>query len=454
MITDMVYTPLQLAMGKALIDRRRVIAVRGGWGCGKTSGLIFCLILNARQNPDKSSLLIVDTFERYKSVHHPELEKWVQDEERAERWSYHAGEKRWTAPNGHQVWVRAYFRPSTRSSSHNPLEGLNISSGLVVIDEAQTLDQEVATKAIGRVRTAEPCIMICGLPVQPSWWVDLAESAGETPLFFTSMSNPHLSQEWFETAKATLTPGEFESMVMNKPQPATGSVYKEFSEDNILDGWVYRPEMTSRIAIDFGLRQPCALIISHDVDLQADVISAEIAPRDVSVAEFIESILAVAWPRADKALAPDDNRIWLDVGCGDKAGAARNDQTMTSSIMEMRRPAPEGLNLQIRYSTDAVRTDIANGVQRLQRAFYKRMYYITREVYDGGSQQRASLRRALESYRWDPTGTKPIKDGHEHALDALRYDCINWLWNRLSIQRDYQSKKVRVRKAQRKGRGF
>ena len=446
-------TPLQAEMLRWLLKRSPIISVRGGWGCGKASGIVLCLLVNARMHPGLSSLLIVDTADRYRSVHHPELEKWVCAEEYSSRWTWHSTDRKWEAPNGHIIWVRSYFRPSTRSSSHNPLEGLNISSGLVVIDEAQTMRQEVATKAIGRVRTGQPCMIICGLPVQPSWWVDMAEGAGCAPLFYTSHSNPHLSQEWFRAAKLTLTPAEYDSMLLNKPQPASGSVYKEFSEANIIEGWKYEPSMSGRIAIDFGLRQPCALIICHDRLLGADIICAEVAPRDCSLSDFISAILAVAWPRAEMDAAPGE-RIWIDVGGGDKAGAQRSDRTMTTSIMEMRQLPPEGFGVQGRYSTDPVRTDISNGVQRLQRALWKNLYRVTAEVYEAGIKQRASLRRALESYRWDPTGTKPIKDGSEHALDALRYDCIIWLWAETSVQRDHRPAKQRVRLAQRKTRGF
>jgi len=420
-------TELQAEVVRAMLRRDRVIAIRAGWGASKTSALVFAALVNGRQYPDRSSLLITDTADRYRSVHHPEIEKWATSEEYLSRWSWEATDKRWIAPNGHSLWVRSYFRPSTRSSSHNPLEGLNISSGLVIIDEAQCIPREAATKAIGRIRTGDPCMIIAGLPVAPCWWVDMAEGAGCRPIFYTSRANPHLSAEWFETARATLTPDEYDSMIMNRPKPPSGSVYQEFGEANIIDGWEYRPELKTRVAIDFGLRQPCAVFIAHDPELGVDVIFDEVAPRDVTLDQFIEAILAKAWPRGSAELA-DDDRIWLDEAVGDKAGHQRSDRTLTSSIQEMRRPAPAGIGLPIRTTTDATRVDIVNGVQRLKRAFHHRKYVVTRQFYDEGVGRRTSFRRALEGYRWDGTGLKPIKDGSEHVLDALRYDCIHYHW--------------------------
>ena len=68
-------------------------------------------------------------------------------------------------------------------------------------------------------------------------------------------------------------------MIMNKPTPPTGSVYSEWSEENIVDGWTYREDMEARIAIDWGFRKPSVLIIAHDSKLGADVICAELQPE-------------------------------------------------------------------------------------------------------------------------------------------------------------------------------
>jgi len=435
-------TKLQSAVTRSLLRRDRVIAIRAGWGASKTSALVFAAIVNARQYPNKSSLLICDTADRYRSVHHPEIEKWT-GAEYSSRWRYEATDKKWVAPNGHTLWIRSYFRPSTRSSSHNPLEGLNITSGLVIIDEAQCIPREAATKAVGRIRTGDPCMIIAGLPVAPCWWVDMAVDAKCSPLFFTSMANPNLSESWFDVAKSTLTPGEYESMILNKPQPPTGSVYPEFDESNIVDNWVYDPSMSCRVAIDFGMRQPCAVLIAHDNQLGCDVIFQEISPRDVTLSEFIRTILAIAWPRASRSTAPDD-RIWLDEGVGDKAGHARSDRTLTTSIQEMRKNPPNGLGLQIRTTTDPVRTDIGNGVQRLKRALASNKYRVTRELYNSGTGQRASLRRALENYRWDSKGDRPIKDGSEHVLDAIRYDAIIYHWGADTPRIKHRNRKGRI----------
>lgn len=418
--------PLQKDLVRALVDEETFIAVRAGWGSGKTSALVFGLLMMSKLRPGSSSLLITDTAPRYRTVLAPEIEKWLGPL----GWQWNQLKGTWTDPStGSSVWCRAYFRPGTRDSSHNPLEGINVS-GAAFIDEAQTMNEEVAQKALGRLRSGpSPILVMVGLPVADAWWVRMAEDNGCQPIYHTSYANKqNLSAAWFKATEA-LPPEERAAMIMNEPRPPTGTVYPEWSEENIVDGWKYRPTMEGRIAIDWGFRKPSALIIAHDPDLGADIICGEINPHEVTLEELARLILDIAWPRKFKASAPGP-RIWLDAGCGDKAGAARNDQTALSSFRVLSGAPPRGIGLRLRHTTSPVRVDIINGVQRLKRSIWRRNYRVTREVWEAGRKASGnSLRKALESYRWDKRKESPVKDGREDPLDALRYDCIMWRWN-------------------------
>ena len=418
--------PLQKDLVGALVDEETFIAVRAGWGSGKTSALVFGLLMISKLRPGSASLLITDTAPRYRTVLAPEIEKWLGPL----GWVWNQLKGTWTDPStGSSVWCRAYFRPGTRDSSHNPLEGINVS-GAAFIDEAQTMSEEVAQKALGRLRSGpSPILVMVGLPVADAWWVRLAEDNGCQPIYHTSYANKqNLSAAWFKATEA-LPPEERAAMVMNEPRPPTGTIYSEWSEENIVDGWKYKPTMEGRIAIDWGFRKPSVLIIAHDPDLEADIICGEINPHEVTLEELARLILDIAWPRKHKTSAPGP-RIWLDSGCGDKAGAARNDQTALSSFRVLSGAPPRGIGLRLRYTTSPVRVDIINGVQRLKRSIWRRHYRVTREVWEAGRKTSGnSLRKALESYRWDKRQEKPVKDGREDPLDALRYDCIMWRWN-------------------------
>jgi hypothetical protein len=405
----------------------KVIAARCGWGSGKTSSLIFAMWFLAKTRPGTTSLLITDTTPRYNSVLMPEIEKWLAPR----GWVYNHTLHKWTDTHtGSAVLCRSYFRPGTRDASHNPLEGINVTSGVALVDECQTLGPEVAHKALGRLRSGpSPTLILVGLPVADAWWCRMAEEAQCHPLLFSSYVNEdNLSEAWFE-ATNLLPDDEREAMVMNKPKPPSGLVYQEFDvERHVISDFKYRPEMTGRITIDWGFRKPSVMIIVYDEEREASIIVHEINPQEVTIAQLSEMILRVAWPRAHKDSAPGA-RIWIDTGVADKAGKARSDQTGRSAFREIAKPIGSGgIGLPLRFTTDPVRTDILNGVQRLKRAFARNRYLITEEVWRKGERATGnSIRKALLSYGWD-TKEQPKKDGREDPLDALRYDCIFHYW--------------------------
>ena len=225
-------------------------------------------------------------------------------------------------------------------------------------------------------------------------------------------------------------------------------MYSEFNhEKHVIDDFVYHPSMTGRIAIDWGFRKPSVLIIVYDEQREASIIVHEFNPKEVTIEQLSLMILAVAYPRSLMPSAPS-KRFWLDTGVADKAGKARSDHTGLSAFRVIRKhPNEGGIGLPMRSTTDPVRTDILNGVQRLKRAFNSGKYLITREVWEKGERASGnSIRKALLSYAWDKK-EQPKKDGREDPLDALRYDCIFHHWTESA--RNYQPKskpnrKVRV----------
>jgi len=416
-------------VSRLLLSNENFIAVRAGWGSGKTSALVFALALWADAHPNKSSLLITDTAGRYRQVLAPEIQKWLG----AEGWAYHALEGKWTAPNGHTVWTRSYFRPGTQDASQNSLEGLNITSGLAVIDECQMLTEEVAFKALGRLRSGPtPKLIMVGLPVWGAWWVEMAEKANCRPIFFSSHVNANnLSADWFEATK-NLPEDERLAMIENQPKPRAGMVYNEWTQSHIIDGWQYNPEYSGRIVIDFGFRKPSVLILVHDPILQADVICAELNPQECTLSELAKLILKKAAPRNLKDRFP--NVILLDGASGDKAGAQRSDRTAQSAFRELKLdPSEGGIGIPFRWVTDPIRVDVMNGILRVKRLIDQKKILCTREVWDGGEKSIGnSFRKAILSYSWDSRDL-PKKDGREDPLDALRYDVINWAWKDSSL---------------------
>ena len=197
-MTALKLNPLQSEIISRITNEDKIIAARCGWGSGKTSALVFSLLYLAKTRPGTSSLLVTDTNPRYTSVLMPEIEKWLGPL----GWTYNHTMRQWTdSHTGSSVWCRSYYRPGTRDATHNPLEGLNVTSGVCLIDECQTLTEEVAHKALGRLRAGpSPIMILVGLPVADAWWCRMAETSGHLPLLFTSYVNgdgaPNMHYPW------------------------------------------------------------------------------------------------------------------------------------------------------------------------------------------------------------------------------------------------------------------
>lgn len=460
---SIVLNPLQEQVIASLASGATYVAIRAGWGSGKTTALVFGILYRAVLYPGEQILLITDTSTRFDRVLMPELTKWL----RPLGWTYIPGRNitgRWVEPGtGTAIVVVPYWRAGTRDQAHNPLEGINAGSAFV--DECQTLQQEVAVKAFGRVRASKiPVLVMVGLPVADAWWVRYAAERGGRTLFAISHVNAaNLGARWLEEAER-LPAADREAMIYNRPQAPEGQVYREWAPvpwpaGNLTPpGWTYRPEMDTRIAADWGVNKPWIGVIAFDPALDADVLVAELSPRDVSVPQLIRLILQVAWPREFAGRIPQDGRprFLLDAGCGDRAGRGRNDTTLTTIFDQLARPPPSGrlprgtsdddagIGLALLSSSAPTRVVIANGVQRTRSRIMERSLLCEAGLWRAGldrghDDQLAALgvrangntfARAIMSYRYPDTGAdEPVKSGLEDPMDAIRYDTINFRWN-------------------------
>jgi hypothetical protein len=254
----------QVKVLAAYVAGYNVIAVRAGWGSGKSRALGLIARLAGEQGV--SVMWITDSGSRIETVVQPVCEALLKPM----GWHWESVKRRWTKGNA-TIWLRSYFRPGTKSSEANSVEGANV--GLVLIDEAQVFpDDEVLRKVYGRARTGPvaPCIVIAGLPVWYAWWEHAAVKLGTSAIAIhgTSFDNrENLRPDWFRNALQTLGQREFEAMLWNRPQPPEGQIYdtwspEPYSDDpevkggNVIHGWEWRPEMRTVWSIDFGKHRP------------------------------------------------------------------------------------------------------------------------------------------------------------------------------------------------------
>jgi hypothetical protein len=473
---------LQLRMFAAAVSGRYpVISAMGGWGSGKSYGLVYCIKALAVTYPGSRWALVTDTRGRMLRVLQPLCELLMG--QAGWRWHGDPSKSYWESPQGSRVYLVPYFRPSTRSSTANPLEGMDLNGAGV--DECQVWSNpEVLQKLIGRARRQyeglRNVIILTGLPVADAWWLKAAEEAGGITFTATSFANQeNLSPEFFENARLTLDPDDYDAMVMGKPQRPKGVIYRDWVAEswphgNLLDDWSPVTGEHVTIGVDFGLNLS-VLLFAHDEARNLDIIFDELSLSEAYIEDWVPRLLRKVWPKADPWHKPEDVPFWLTQGAGDKAGLGR-DSHGTDDISWLRQRPPKGLGVHLRTTTDPVKVDIANGIKRVRRLILDhntehRQLVCTRELWERGlsaPEKQRTFARSLLRYRWREDGSgRAEKDGYsDHAMDALRYWVMAYRWfdgpldDRVVKQSVTQPKKktlkpkTRPRSGQGRPRGF
>lgn len=156
--------------------------------------------------------------------------------------------------------------------------------------------------------------------------------------------------------------------------------------------------------MDFGLRCPTVLLWAWAEHRGPDAI-LHIAGEYSATDQTVEANLAVANRVANKHELPTADR--LDALAVDPAGHQRSGQTGRSDVQVLRRA---GCNVR------APRAPLRLGIEAVMRRMDRGLIRIHPRCQ--------GLITALQSYRYDPGRAQreePLKDGPDHACDALRY---------------------------------
>jgi hypothetical protein len=132
-------------------------------------------------------------------------------------------------------------------------------------------------------------------------------------------------------------------------------------------------------------------------------IMDERVERGVIVEEHARAILEASWPRP----------AWVGV---DPAGRARNGQTSESDVQVLRRSG-----LSVRTRRHSVQRGLAMVRARLRPADGSGARLFVHE-------RCRKLIESMERHHYDaelPDAENPVKDGTDHAVDALRYLIVN-----------------------------
>jgi len=409
----------------------QLVAIQAGWASGKTSGLATSIGLLNDVRGGCTSAWVMDTYPRAKFVSIPSCRDWL----RPTGWVQSEQGRTWTAPNGGVLWMLNYYAQAGEDGKR--LEGPNL--GFAVIDECQDLPPTVLERMTGRVGrdgSGPPLIICAGLPIHDAWWVRAAERHPRGAVIMaTSHANAdNLTAEWFDNARANLSPARYAAMVENRPMPPEGQVYSMFRADEWPNGnLVSNVDLIGRdciVAADFGVNNPSAAIIVRDTARDVDVIVDDVQPSDVSVYEYAERVAARIRARGLRV-----SRV-----VGDPAGNARsatNKDLATQARLFVRHLGDElGVRLPPMLSTtEPERRAIPAGVLCLGRQFAaadgRRSLCVLRSTWERDAHVNArTIASCIQGYSYPPSGgNEPRKDGRtDHLMDALRYWAINLRW--------------------------
>jgi hypothetical protein len=429
-----------------------VVAAMGGWGIGKTRLIAQMMQMQAETQPGVAGGYATDSMGRGGKTIGREIGELLEPI----GWRFRgaiggAPAPHWVSPvyGGAEtlVFAMSWKRHSTQDKSANSFEGPDL--GWMLIDECNAMhDDEPAKAALGRIRSGSPPQLgLLGKPRFGAWWVKFAADRGGVSFHAPSSCNrEHLPgyDDWVRT----LSRREFEENVLCRPQPPEGAVYSSwrdtaFPAGNLApDGWVPDPSMRTWVTMDFGVRSPSALIISHDPTLGpdgCDVVWAEAHPDDASIHDACGMVRRHAWPSRYARSQPESVTMLLHGGAGDKAGGQRysKGEHLTTDLSEVaERPEFGGLGIRLATTTTGERVNILNGIRVTQRrictADGTRSLLCCPKLWRRGLDgEGRSFAKSITSYRWSDgaRGEVPRKDDvHDHAMDALRYFVINFRW--------------------------
>jgi hypothetical protein len=433
---------------------RDVAAVRGGLGSGKSLALCALAVMLCDTRPGALVVVGMDTFRRLRDVHLPHLHGLLAGSAVV----YAASEQAFVWSSGSRLLLAHLDTPQNSGPGSSPIEGLNAHA--VLIDECQVLRSDVLDVARSRARVPvrdtdgverRPLVVTCGIPVEPAWWVDRTRDIGGAAYLPQSADNArHLGEGWLDRMRETLSSRDYAALVENRPLPPVGSVFYAWAPERcVVDVPVDLGSMRTMLALDFGIRHPCALLL---VELTRGRwhVTREWAPDDETLPDFLARLGAELVPR--RLWTAGSRHLPVDSIVADPAGAARSAQTGVADLDLVALAPPRGLGILPRVERDPERRDIVSGCTRVNLALERGALTVDRTLYDAGLRAPASRRtlaRAMTGYRWDERSQgRPSKDGtHDHHADCLRYAVREVLWYLADAPRERDARPAPPRRA-------
>ncbi len=223
---------------------------------------------------------------------------------------------------------------------------------------------------------------------------------------WTTLENPYVDPEEIERQKEFLDPTTFRSMYeINWDTIPLNAVYHEFSDDNIMQNYVYNPHLPTYVSIDWGWSHPAAVgFFQYDKKTDTVYLFDEIIQSKLLLEKMHDQILAKPYK--------------INQYCCDVAGNQEREQIGISNIKWFK---SKGINFKhrrsaINYGIPIVRSFIKNA--KAQTKFY--VSANCKKSIDGLRQYRYNEKDGIIQ------NENPVKKDDD-AVDMIRYFFVNFM---------------------------
>jgi len=223
---------------------------------------------------------------------------------------------------------------------------------------------------------------------------------------WTTSDNPYFPRDEIERLKDTLDPVTYRQMFeLSWDVQGTNLVYEDFTQDNLIQGYKYNPQLPTYVSIDWGWTHPAAVLyFQHDPRTDTITLFDEIHQSKMT--------LETMWDRMQKK----PYRI-SEYFC-DIAGLQTREQTALSNIAWFKQPPR---NIHFKYRSSAVTHGISIVRSYILNIRGQRRLYIDEKACPRTVDE---IRNYSYKERNGEITETPNAEG-EDALSALRYFFVN-----------------------------
>lgn len=397
------YEPFEHQLN-AHTDQARFITINGGRRAGKSEYAVMSMIRHALTTPNGLSWYLAPTYNDAKEIGWEKAKPHLSTLERVIS-KRNESELKIVWANGHVT----YFKGTDNRKS---LRGRGLTH--CVMDEAAFHYPDVWSNIVRpALMDRQGSATLITTPNGRNWFYSLFESDPTFVKYLWPTSiNPLITQAELDNIKESLSYRDYRQEILAEFVTASGMVYDEFTDDNIIDTYTGAMDDVC-LGIDFGFANPSAIVFVT-YDKITDMVTAfdEIYVERTPIAKIIEMI-------REKLLSYNVTRAIIYT---DPAGNAEELSSGLSPVDMIRKAGYQVINKgsRIMPGISLVRSYIhnANGNRRL---------LISKKCHH--------LIRSLRGYTYPPATAKselineePLKDGiNDHMCDALRYFFCNKL---------------------------